>query len=395
MITNTGKNILAKYLIGQAPGYASYIAVGCGPKPLASDAILTNEQITDFKNKTKLDFEMFRVPITSRGFVNENGVSKVVLTAELPSEERYEITEVGVFSAGSNPLAGSSDSRPIYTFSQTETWEYHNPSSATSIQTVYEPLDTNNDNVITGSYLVTNNGVSTLVELPVFQTNADNRTLTNIDRITRNERCRFLNNIVAIRGDSSELMVTAGHLDPEAGSSHIHLTGSNLDLNKNSPLDEIKLAFSVINKDGSSTVDPDTVRILLEFGSSDVHNEVGAQFARFEINIDNGTSSGQQDFATNRYIVATKQLQELYKSSGFTWSTVDVVKVYASVIKDGVPSENFYVCLDAVRLENNTSSNPLYGMTGYSAIKNVDSRPVVKAANTTNFIEFRFAMDVQ
>ena len=33
MITNTGKGILAKYLVGQAPAYASYIALGCGPKP--------------------------------------------------------------------------------------------------------------------------------------------------------------------------------------------------------------------------------------------------------------------------------------------------------------------------------------------------------------------------
>jgi hypothetical protein len=35
MITNTGKNIIAKYLLGQAPAFASYIAVGCGPKPLS------------------------------------------------------------------------------------------------------------------------------------------------------------------------------------------------------------------------------------------------------------------------------------------------------------------------------------------------------------------------
>ena len=33
MITNTGKEILSKYLIGTAPAYASYLAVGCGSKP--------------------------------------------------------------------------------------------------------------------------------------------------------------------------------------------------------------------------------------------------------------------------------------------------------------------------------------------------------------------------
>ncbi len=34
MITNTGKSIMAKYLVGQAPAYASHIAIGCGAKPL-------------------------------------------------------------------------------------------------------------------------------------------------------------------------------------------------------------------------------------------------------------------------------------------------------------------------------------------------------------------------
>jgi hypothetical protein len=51
MITNTGKNILAKYLLGQASAYASYIAIGCGSKPLNSDAILG-----DYSNKERLDF---------------------------------------------------------------------------------------------------------------------------------------------------------------------------------------------------------------------------------------------------------------------------------------------------------------------------------------------------
>lgn len=37
MITNVGKNLLAKYLVGQTQSYASHIAVGCGPAPIDSD----------------------------------------------------------------------------------------------------------------------------------------------------------------------------------------------------------------------------------------------------------------------------------------------------------------------------------------------------------------------
>ena len=134
MITNTGKNILAKYLVGQTASYASHIAVGCGPKPQLADAASV-----DYSDKQSLDFEMFRVPIISRGFVDESGVSKIVLTAELPTQERYEITEVGLFSGASNPVAGSTDSKVIYSFSDSEPWKYS--SQGTEIPSIYEPLD--------------------------------------------------------------------------------------------------------------------------------------------------------------------------------------------------------------------------------------------------------------
>jgi hypothetical protein len=54
MITNIGKNILAKYLIGQAPAYASHIAIGCGAKPVNTDAILG-----DYSAKKSLEFLLF------------------------------------------------------------------------------------------------------------------------------------------------------------------------------------------------------------------------------------------------------------------------------------------------------------------------------------------------
>ena len=375
MITNTGKSILAKYLVGQAPAYASYIAVGCGATPLPSDGVFE-----DYSGKTSLDFEMFRVPITSRGYVNEGGVSKIVLTAELPTEERYEVSEVGIYSAGSNPAAGAYDSKSIYSFVSTENWEYHSADQAIAIPVVYSPLDgSNNDNVIDQPY-------------NVFQTNADNRIFTNEDRISRYERCRFLNNIIAIVGDDANLTVDGNsHLVISNDSNHIHLTGAVVDFNKNAPTDELKLAFSVINKEPNPAIVPDSVRILVEFASSDASADQG-EFARFEVNIDNGP---EFDLSNSRYIVVTKQLQELYKSSGFTWSTVNVVKVYATVINNAAPSSDFYVCLDAMRLENKNTSNPLYGLTGYSVIKNSEAKTIVKSANTTNYLEFRFGLDVQ
>ena len=558
MITNTGKSIIAKYLVGQAPAYASYIAIGCGPKPLAllscdikktsvtsniatittdqphgfdirqkilvsnslksniddvylgsytilsvpstttftyalTSADLTEETLSpmgtvsvDFLQQTSLDFEMFRVPITSRGFVNEDGVNKIVLTAELPTEERYEISEVGLYSAGSNPSVGAYDSKTVYIFNDSEGWEYHpQDSTPTTISSIFVPIG-GESGLISGEYPINtttraydSNG--TLTKLPVFKTSADNRTFTDEVRINRYERSRFLNSVILIQGDnaglSTEFEGGIKRLKVQPQSNHIHLTGANLDFSKNAPSDEFKLAFSVISKSELvSAPAPDRVRVLVEFASSDIHGS--GQWARFEVDVDDVSFTPtnvadaaplSHNFTTSRYITIAKQLQDLRKSSGFTWGEVDVAKVYVSVIKgtalvsnkaattttvtlttstdhgflagdkilvsglessgrfDGMftinevtsntikyfktgtavsstavsptvriesPSEDYYVALDAFRLDNKSQANPLYGLTGYSVIKNAGGKTIIKDANTTNYVEFRFGMDV-
>jgi hypothetical protein len=382
MITDTGKSIIGKYLLGQAPAYASYIAVGCGAQPLA-----TSDPYGDYSEKQNLDFEMFRVPISSRGFVNDGATEKLVLTAELPTEERYEITEIGLYSAGSNPSAGAYDSKTVFAFTQGENWQYHTNVAATSIPTITEPLDDPlDDNVIATAD-------------PVFQTNADNSIFYKSPRPERYERARFLNNIILIQGDDSDLTVdpstgsSAGHFIIEPGSNHIHLTGADVNFSRNSPIDELRLAFSIISKDGDSASVPDTVRILVDFAETEAENT--GEFARFEIELENGSGTGgTYDFETNRYYVASTQLQELYQTQGFTWNAVTVVKIYACAIVSDVPSADYYIALDALRLENIATTNPLYGLTGYSVVKNTDAETIIKSPNTSNYIEFRFSVGV-
>lgn len=372
MITNIGKNIIGKYLLGQAPAYASYIAVGCGAQPLQTEDIFGN-----YSAKNNLDFEMFRVPISSRGFVNENGLDKIVLTAELPSAERYEITEVGVYSAGANPSAGSYDSKTILAFSTTENWQYHSSTETVAIKQYTTQID-NGSNVIN-------------VTEPVFQANADNQTLSYSARVARNERPRFLNNVIFMQGDNANLSYSAGHIVIGSGSNHIHNTGLSFDFSKNSPTDELRLAFSVINKDGASANVPDSVMILVEFASDETPS---AEYARFEVKLDDSASVTGIDFDTNRYYIVKKQLQELYTSPGFSWNKAAIVKIYSTVIDGGSISSNYYVALDAMRLENTTTTNPLYGLTGYTVVKTVNADPIIKSPNTNNYIEFRFVLGV-
>jgi hypothetical protein len=180
---------------------------------------------------------------------------------------------------------------------------------------------------------------------------------------------------------------------PAVGSNHIHLTGASIDFNRNSASDELRFAFSVVNKNAYDSVEPSRVKVLVEFASSD--SDSATNYAQLQVDIQNGTGSGQQDFENNRYVVVTKPLKDLVKSSTFTWNSVTVVKIWASVLDSvGNPTDDYYVALDALRLENTTSVNPLYGLTGYSVVKSQDALPIVKIPNTANLVEFRFALDV-
>ena len=387
MITSTGKNIILKYLLGQVPSYASYIAVGCGARPLEP---YVSGVMPDYSNKTELDFEMFRVPVSSRGIVNEDGISKIVLTAELPTEERYEITEVGIYSAGFNPLLGSSDSKSLLSFTQSENWSIN---GSNTLNIVAEPLD---DplilNVVKDYFTV--NGSS--LQLDIFQTNADNTIFLNTSRYEKNERSRFLNNMILMSGDSSTFSGSTGSL--VGADNFIQLSGTSANLSKYSTSDELRLAFSVLNKDGN---DPDintskiAARILVEFSAS---NTPGA-YARMEARVDHVNDDSAYDFDVNRYFVVNKALKDINITEGFPWKSVDTIKVYSQVLTGASTADtvdgSYYVALDALRVESKNNINPAYGLTGYTVIRNIDSLPIVKSPNTSNYIEFRFAMDVE
>jgi len=380
MITNTGRNILSKYLVGQSSSYASHIAIGCGVKP-----IILGDTFGDYSNKQDLDFEMVRVPIISRGYVyDDDGKPNIVFTAEIPGDQRYEISEVGVFSGRANPTAGNLDSRILYTFGEAENWEFHSENATLGIPLIVAPLNLEE----------VGNAIS--VEEKVFRTNSNNPIFNGPIRLDRQERPRFLNRAMLLRGDLSFLeTVSGGRLQIKEvpglyTAEHIHLNGTSLNLDKQSPEDEIRMAFSIINKDELENINIGSVKIMMEFADSD--SNAPENYARFHVDVSSPTPS----FNSNRYFVVKKKLSELETSSGFTWASVTSVRVYVTVIQQGqvIPSDKFYVSIDGVRLQNTTSFNPLYGLTGYTIVKTGDGRPIIKSANTSNFIEFRFGMDV-
>ena len=387
MITNKGRAILAKYLIGQAPSYASFLALGVGKEPLSNFDVPGPDA-----EQNELEFEVLRVPISSRGYVyDENNNISVVFVGELPSEQRYEFSEIGIFSAKSNPVAGSFGSRMIYTFSESENWEYHSEDSSVGLTTYLEPLYRDQQ--------------ESIIDVPdlAFRTGANNALFAGSDvRIDRQERSRFLDKTLIVRGDLSTLEYSDGAMVTKPNdsfghySSHIHLTGSTPNLNRNTPNDELRLAFSVLNKLDTQTNTIDNVKILVEFAATDAVNP--DNYARFEIEL----LKQNDNFDTNRYFIGKKTLGALKKSPGFTWSDVNVVKIYASVYEtpenaedDPILSDNFYIAFDGLRFENLTSTSPLYGLSGYSVVRNEEKRTIVKEPNSSNLLEFRFGLGIE
>ncbi len=382
MITNKGKDIFGKYLVGTAPAYASYIAVGCGAQPNPSGYTVTSQDKANWPQKNALDFEMFRVPIISRGFIEDDlGRAQVVFSAEIPTTERYEITEVGIYSAASNPSAVGYDSRTLYAFTREEQWKF-NEALLNTVDSPLDNMDSSNDMTLENR------------EYPVIQTYATNRMFRNL-RISRSEQSRYLNNMIMLSSNFSGLSGASVGAASITGKDKISLATS-LDLSKNSPLDELRLALSVVDVDGTNGVAPYSARVVVEFTTVD-------NSGSFRINFD--TPAG--DLTDSRYTVITRTLGQGQVIGDFIWSAVNNVNVYGSIVDasgnpitetiNGETYPLYYLALDALRLENTSSQNPLYGLTGYTIIENTENginRPIVKLPNTSAMIEFRLGVGV-
>ena len=94
----------------------------------------------------------------------------------------------------------------------------------------------------------------------------------------------------------------------------------------------------------------------------------------------------------NRYYVSSVALKNIVKTGTFAWSNVNAIQIYTSVDA----SSDYYVALDAIRLENvvDTQLNPLYGLVGYTVVANTTQATIIKNKNSSNYVEFRFALDV-
>lgn len=372
MITNNGKEIIAKYLLGQAPTFASHIAAGCGIKPL-----ITGGTATISPTKKSLDFEVFRVPISSKGFIKEDGVEKIVFKAEMPTNQRFQLTEVGLFPAQSNAVAGKYDSKLLVTFTPSETWSYVVNGSASPVLYLNEALD--QDNVLSNISL----------SQSVAFINSDATVFNNEDRKNRQEPPRFLNRSLMVSGSTS--MISE---DFVIGPNSYSLENSSLsfDLSQNLPTDQIKLALSLVSKTATNDTNPTNVRIVLQFVNNISNTNVESPKALLRIDLP--SSSFVSGASPNRYITVTKTLSDFIKDDTFSFANINLIKINVSVLSSGSPTNNYFVVLDGIRIDNISTPNPLYSMIGYNIITTDDGLPILKAENTNNYVEYRFGIGV-
>lgn len=385
MITNTGKNIVAKYLIGQTPAYASYLALGCGTKPMKESHVITNTEafgtdgVGGYVNQKALEFEMFRIPIISRGYINEDGISKVIFTAELPTADRYSITEIGVYPAATNPAA-ILDSYNVASFTTDEGWTYNNGSDAV-IPSVTGTLDLSPS------------------ATPIFQTNVDNVTLNTEIRKYRNEQLRMSSNATYVRGDFSSISFSGGI--PTVSGNYLLLSTPNINLSKNNPDDELRLALSVISATEVNNAIPDSVNVVVKFMTAS-----DTEYATMSSTISGGDLIAGGINTGNRYVVSKVALgsNAFNKTSGFSWSSVASIRVYANAVNGSSSTTDFWIGLDGLRLENLSDVSPVYGLVAYSNLKNSlystigssteYANPAIKPLNSSGLVEFKFALDV-
>ena len=369
MITTDGSKIVAKFMLGQAPAFASYIAAGVGPEPL-----FTGASAAIPASKKALDFEAFRVPILSRGFIKENGVEKLILKAEMPNDQRYKISEVGIFPGLNNTVAGRYDSKLLLTFSTAESWVYVSGTSASSVPYPNIALDEGN----------TSASINTSTEEFLF-INSDATIFNNENRQNRQEPPRFLNRALMVSGSSS--FITTG-FNVGSGSKYLENSSVSIDMSQNLPDDEIKLAFSVMSRIANNGTNPTNTKIILKFMNNLANSAITPPSATVKIDLSNA------DIGTNRYKVVSKKISDFVADADFSWANINMIRIYACTLTSGSPSNDFYIILDGLRIDNVTAVNPLYSLVGYNIIETDDGLPILKKENTNNFIEYRFGIGV-
>ena len=444
MITDKGREIIGKFLLGQTSHYGEYLAIGCGYNQMVNGSLpvaqVTNKALTSnvvtlttslphkfvvgdivtinisdavfngtftvtdvptsvtFKYaktnanisssatsgtaslelnpaRLTLDYEMVRVPVISRGLITEvqddgTEVTKLTLKAELPTEQRYKITEVGLYSDSANARAGVFDSKRLSGFLPSEKW----------VDNTSQPIVNYSDAIVDpNNYIVT--GTHGYVT-------DENRAWDHPTRKVLQQPPRYFDHSILVRGDFGTFTAAV----PAGNSNYIKTNSLNYNFNENSAEDIFKFAYAIVPENPATLTPPDRAVIVVDFLNEYTQN---SSYARWTIDVDPANFLWPDNNYYFYQVANSKKQDFVLSNSAFSWASVNGIRVYVSVQNSGGTAlDSWYVLLDGFRLENISALNPLYGLVGYNVIDTPSGQPVVKRNNTVNFIEYRFSLQV-
>lgn len=452
MITDKGSGIIAKYLLGQAPEYASYLAIGVGAVPLG-----INEADQSLPSRRSMEFESFRVPVTSRGLVNDyvtidlsawesdgeyvtvttespHGVKagqevsilfsesaytyregtytvlsttpstvsyadtsasgywsasasstatmsynseRMIFKAQLPVDQYYKMTELALYPAAVNSLAQQYDSKVIAGFLPNENWTLYENNVGVDIPSVTRTIADTTGQISELTF------AANVEPYKARFVNSDNEAFTFYNRKARYEGPRLYNSSLMIAADTS--VFDNIDLDVSASTGYVQTDGISIDMKKNSKNDYLKLAICVVSENENDGSNPYNTRIRIE-----MLDDVSGASAVAKATL---TSS---DLSTSRYQVISKKLSEFEIGNNFSWGRISGIRIYAQVVDNSYESTADYIILDGIRLDNENTVNPLYGMVAYSRLKNgyEYGQPIEKIENSQGYIEYRMGVNI-
>lgn len=447
MITDTGREIIAKYMLGHTSAYATHIGVGCGASPdtgyrrfFTELTIAGNIATLDLGTHTFVPGMDVRI-VQTMGTPDVSGEYQITATSASTISFAFTHANVaehvveGIVSQivgniyASNPVmnfetrrlpiisrgfSNEDETQLVFTaelpsnervvISEASLWTAAtDPSSLGSPSKLLFAMSSEEGWVAhysTGMKSV--EMVSALSEGtlsidqsmvdPIFAVAGNNTLFQSLPRQNQYEGGRVGGTVIGLRGDTASITRVGSYGIASAGSSHIHADTRALDFSSNSTGDEIRIGLFVSTASGDNlAVPPANVKLLVEFLDSESES---SGFARMYVEIP------ESDLSGNRYKVVSMPLSGFSYSPNFSWSNVRTVKISTQCIPteiSGLAASDYFVFLDGIRFENLSGNNPLYGMTAYSIVRDgslTPPMPIVSDEGEPGYIEFRLNVEV-
>lgn len=452
MITNKGSSIITKYLLGQAPEYAAYLALGVGATPLGFE-----EHDNSNPSSTKMDFEAFRIPVTSRGLVNDvvsldiiawecDGTYATATTSTYHGARVDEQIDVD-FSYGFSPTRDGSFTI-VATTSNTITYEFSSSSATWIPGSDSATLSYNRERMIFKGQLPVDQyyKVTEIALYPAASNNLaqeyDSKTIAGfisgeewkiVVDSSENTISSVSKSIAESTGDITTLSFTdqnnlsasalfvnsendvftfynrkQRYEGPRFYNSGLIIKGgvtsfSDDNLTTSSSTNYITTRNISLNLDKNSSEDYIKLAISVVSDTYSASSPPNRTRVRLEF-IDSATngkavikqvlSSG--DLSSSRYYIISKQLRDFVIDDNFSWSRISEIRIYCQTVDALGNSTDDYIVLDGIRLDNVNTLNPLYGMIAYSRLQNQyeNAMPIEKFENSQGYIEYRIGLNI-